>query len=191
VTYEIRVLRSLGKIEGEPIKKTYSVIAMAAIALGSTSIATNASGADDPATPRSVADYTAPRWIGKAGPTSAPPSGQVATYKMNVEAGTAEYLGTKPTGDTATRAIEGPFNPPKSAGNFTLHPSRTPLAAYGFSGVGNKFGRWTDRGSFTSGNWRGYVGFAAGTRSPIVPPNSIVKFDRSATVTLVAITAKN
>ena len=111
VTYEIRVLRSLG----EPMKKTYSVIAMAAIALGSTSIATNASGADDPATPRSVADYTAPRWIGKAGPTSAPPSGQVATYKMNVEAGTAEYLGTKPTGDTATRALSRDRSTPRKA----------------------------------------------------------------------------
>lgn len=96
---------------------------------------------------------------------------------------------TKPS-EVGAAKINGPFNPPRSAGNLVLDPARTPLAAYGFSGVGSKFGKWTQHKGVRTGNWVAYVGLSNGVRSPLMPAKSLVLFDRTATVTLVSIARK-
>ncbi|MEV7236749.1 hypothetical protein AB0N06_23055 [Streptomyces sp. NPDC051020] len=122
-------------------------VVLAALAVGSMLAGTAQASAAD-----SQADVQPLRWVGKAVPSADAPTGQVAHYLADPEAGTITFLGfVAPEPEISTSIVE---HNPAQTGDCILAPTGTPYASYGFHGAGTINGTWSNRKRITGGTER-------------------------------------
>jgi hypothetical protein len=129
-------------------------------------------------------------WVGEAVPSQTAPTGKVAHYQADPEAGTIMFLGfVDPEPEFTTLIVQ--HNPPQS-GDCILSPTSVPYASYGFRGAGTMNGNWSNRGRITGGVER-----CAGTyhaqsggpsfNTPILASGAYINFTSAAVFTQVRI----